>query len=220
MFKRSATRNASFRVSISLQSFFENDFEKIANVFTRTKTLVDIEEQINEPDNYTSINYENETLSYSRNSVIAKPSILIQQIQQNIHNLTDYRAEMDELYNEHRAIRKEIYISKRQLILVKFNNDRLKKRIAEVEEKLNEYEPLSNENLSNMDKKIEIRKSKSADAIKSSGAQVELKVFDGDESEDMGSRLLYTISNDATKTKVSIENVLRRLTGFGKRLKR
>ena len=218
MYKRTATRNASFRASLSLQSFFENDFENIANSFRRTRTLVDIEEQINEPDNYTSISYENE--SYSTNSVTTKPSILLQQIQQNLHNLTNYRAEMDELYNEHRAIRKEIYSSKRQLILIKFNNDRLKKRIAEVEEKLNQYEPLPNENLANMDKKIEIRKSKSADAIKSSSAQVELKVFDGDESDDMGSRLLYTISNDASKTMVSIENVLRRLTGFGKRLKR
>lgn len=213
MFKRTATRNASFRASISLQSFFENDFENIANSFRRTKTLVDIEEQINEADNYTSISYENE--SYSTNSVTAKPSILLEQIQQNLHNLTNYRAEMDELYNEHRAIRKEIYITKRQLILIKFNNDRLKKRIAEVEAKLNEHEPLSN-----MDKNIEIRKSKSADAIKSISAPVELTVFDGDESDGMSSRLLYTISNDASKTKVSIENVLRRLTGFGKRLKR
>ena len=217
MYKRTALRNASFRASISLQSFFDNGFESFLNPMRRTKTFDEIEEQSNETINFSN-SYMNDC-SENTNE-FTKPNNLLQQ---NIQNLAKYSMEMDALYNEDKALRREIRNSKRQLIVIKFNNDRLKSKIAEAEEKLKEYEPLHNESLTALTltetKKKEIRKSRSADVIKSS-SKTGLVVFDNDASEDIGSKHLYTVSHDANKTKISIENVLRRLTGIGKKLTR
>jgi hypothetical protein len=204
-------RNPSFRQSLSLQALCTSTaFEDYSNHMKQYKTAEDTERKSNEE----TIQY-NASDNSEKNNLDEKPDRLIQLIQANGENLRKYTEEFDALYEEKYEIYWKNRDAKRQLLQMVFNIRKLKAKIAEVEEKLKQYEAESSETsaVGEIKPKFEIKKSKSADAIKSSYPK-ELLVY---EKEEFGSRQLFNTSRiGPNKSKVSIENIVQRFRDFGK----
>ena len=210
-----ARRNTSFRQSLSLQCIFTSHaFEDHSNLMNQSKIAEDTEKKLNEE----TIHY-NASENCEKINLEEKPNRLIQLIQANGENLRKYTEEFDALYDEKYKIYWKNREAKRHLLLMVFNIRKLKEKIAVAEEKLKQYEAESSETsvAREIKSKTEIKKSKSADAIKNNSPK-ELLVFD---NEGFDSRQLFNASKVGTnKPKVSLENIMHRFRDFGKKFTR